>query len=57
MTVACYTMWFVGHCPSRGHWSFFLQLHSFTGYAADVDVQWEKTAAVLLCNAMMDRNS
>ena len=57
MTVACYTMWFVGHCPSREHWSFFLQLHSFTGYAADVDVQWEKTAAVLLCNAMMDRNS
>ena len=52
VTVACYTMWFVRYCTSRGHRSFFLQLHSFTGSAADVDMHWERT--VLLCDAMMD---
>ena len=52
VTVACYTMRCVRHCPPRGHWSFFLQLYSFTGSAADVDVQLKRT--VLLCDAMMD---
>lgn len=55
VTVACYTMWFVRHCHSSlrgGIGLSFCKLHSFTGSAADVDVQWERT--VLLCYAMMD---
>lgn len=52
VTVACYTMWLVRHCPSRGQWSFFLHLHSFTGSAVDFDMQWERT--VLISDAMMD---
>ena len=52
VTVACYTMWFVRNCPSRGQRSFFLQLHFFTVSAAGVYVRWKRT--VLLCDAMMD---
>ena len=40
VTVAWYTMLFVRRCPSRAHWSFFLQLHSFTGSVADGDVRF-----------------
>ena len=40
VTVAWYTMLFVRRCPSRVHWSFFLQLHSFTGSVADGDMQF-----------------
>ena len=38
VTVAWYTMLFVRHCPSRGHCSFFLQLHSLICSVAGVDV-------------------
>ena len=52
VTVAWYTMLYVRYCPSRGHWYFFLQLHSFTYSAAGVDVQLERI--VLLCDAIID---
>ena len=38
VTVARYTMLFARHCPSRGHCSFFLHLHSSTCSVAGVDV-------------------
>ena len=38
VTVTRYTMLFARHCPSRGHCSFFLQLHSLTCSVAGVDV-------------------
>ena len=37
------TMLFVRHYPSRGHCrSFILQLHSFTGSTAGVDIAWDR---------------
>ena len=38
VTIAWYAMLFIRHCPSRGHYSLFLQLHSLTSSVAGVDV-------------------